>query len=346
MSKKDYYSILELSNDDKKLKSDDFNKKIKNNYRRLCKQYHPDKNPGNKEAEESFKELSEAYEHLSDKDKKSNYDKFGHNKPGRGGYNPFSDHEGFDGFGGFSTQRRRRRGENMHLLVKLTMGEIYTGVKKHYKYNRSVKCDVCDGNGGTDPKTCTTCNGKGSVIKIMNTPFGQIQQMYECPSCHGDGTIYEHECKSCGNSGLKTIEEKIDFEIPHGVVEGMSIYISGKGQGVKGGDSGDLYINISEIPHKVFTRSSSGDLKMELKLKYTQLVLGDNVDIETIDGGKIRIIIPEYSQVGSNLRVQNKGLKIFEKEDRGDLTINLGVVIPEKINEETRELLNKLKNNL
>lgn len=329
MSKKDYYEVLGVS----KTASED---EIKKSYRKLAKQYHPDKNPDDKEAETKFKEISEAYEHLSNQEKRNKYDQFGHN-PGhqQQHYNPFD---------GFRPERRVKVGETMSLVVKLTLEEIFTGTNKKYKYNRTEKCDDCHGHGGTNARNCGICNGNGYVMRMFNTPMGSITQMFPCQVCSGEGLVYEESCKTCNSTGLKTVEEVIDVNIPHGVMDGMRFVMAGKGHGVKGGETGDLHIVVSEIPHKVFTRSSSGDLKMNLKLTYTQLVLGDKVEVDMIDGGKIRVPIPEFSDVGNNLRIPKKGLKVFEKDSRGDLTITLGIDMPKELNESQREILSTLKN--
>jgi molecular chaperone DnaJ len=327
MSKKDYYTILGV---DKTANSDE----IKKSYRKLAKELHPDKNPNNKEAEERFKEVSVAYEHLSDPVKKAKYDQFGHvsQRQQRPSYD-------------FTHQRQVRRGENMNLLVKLTLEELYTGTIKRYKYNRNEKCDICDGHGGSDSQECPTCNGMGFMVRMHNTPFGPATTVVPCRMCQSDGILYKKQCVPCKGSGLKTKEETIEITIPSGMQEGMPVYMEGKGHAVKNGVCGDLHIHIQELPHKVFMRNGS-DLKMTLKLTYSQLVLGDKIELETIDGGKIRVTIPEHSDVGATLKVQNKGMKDYNKETRGDVLINLGIDIPKQISETTRELLTKLKNSL
>jgi molecular chaperone DnaJ len=330
MSKRDYYDVLGL----KKGASE---QEVKKAYRSLAKKYHPDKNPNDKKAEENFKEVSEAYEVLSDSDKRANYDRFGHegrpNMKNRGGFNPFG-----------NMRREVRFGENLSLLVKLTLEEIYTGLNKTFKYKRNESCGVCHGKGGTNPTTCSVCDGKGVILEVFNTPMGHFTNMIPCTNCDSTGNVYNTSCNTCNGSGLLDKEEIVDVDIPHGVVDGMTFVMKGKGHGVKGGECGDLHIKIMELPHKVFNRTSSGDLKMDLKLTYPQLVLGDKVELDMIDGTKIRFEIPEYSNVGNNLRISNKGLKIFGGEDRGDLTVSLGITIPKDIDEETRELILKLKN--
>lgn len=328
MSKKDYYEILGVK---KEASSDE----IKNAYRTLAKKWHPDKNQNNKEAEEKFKEISEAYEHLSDKDKKAKYDRFGHSSNGGYRENPFAEH--------FRNAKRQVRvGENMTLVLKLTLEEIYNGVKKRYKYKRTESCGGCNGHGGTGTHDCKTCGGTGIVIKVMNTPFGYIQQSFPCNACDGVGTTYDVKCDTCSGSGVSEVEETIEIDVPHGVFNGMTFVMQGKGHAVRSGQTGDLHINVMELQHKVFSRVNN-DLKMNLKLTYPQLVLGDKVEIDTIDGGRIRISIPQLSDVGSSLKIQNKGLKPYEAESRGDLIINLTIEMPKTLSDSEKELLEKLK---
>jgi molecular chaperone DnaJ len=328
MAKKDYYEVLGV---DKTASTDE----IKKAYRKLAKENHPDKKPGDKAAEDMFKEISEAYEHLSDPTKKQKYDQFGHSNGNQFG--------GFGGFGGFTTRRKRVRvGETLTLGLKLTLEEIFSGVKKTYKYNRQENCHDCGGVGGLNTHTCTNCNGSGEAMEILNTPFGTFAQSSTCQVCDGTGTSYDVACQTCNGGGLKTIEEVIDIDVPNGVQNNMTFLMKGKGHSIKGGVAGDLHIQIIEKPHEVFTRIND-DLKMKLKLTYPQLVLGDKVDISTIEGGKIRITIPPYSDVDTNLKIQKKGLKVFKGEERGDLIVTLGVSIPKTITEEEKELLEKLK---
>lgn len=330
MSKKDYYELLEVTKD---ASADD----IKKAYRKLAKELHPDINPDNKIAEERFKEVSEAYEVLSDAKRKAHYDQFGHSS-NRQTQNS-----------GFSRQYRNykpdRVGRTITLNLKLTLEEIFNGVRKSYKYNRDEKCEKCDGHGGTDMKTCATCGGEGMVMVSFNAGFAHIQQVVPCDACAGVGETYTTQCGECSGEGVKKILETIDVDVPTGVREGTTFVMKGKGHAVKSGTNGDLNIVVSEIPHKFFTRNGN-DLRVNLKLTYPQLVLGDKVDVETIDGTKIRVSVPEHSDVGTNLRVQNKGMKEFNKSDRGDMFIVLSVDIPKKISESTKKLLSKLKDTL
>jgi len=336
MSKKDYYEVLGV-------KKQATNDEIKKAYRKLAKEWHPDKNPDNKVAEEKFKEVSEAYEVLSDSTKKSNYDRFGHAGNNRGGMDmndAFNDM--FNRHFNQQRQPERRVGQKMSLLVKLTLEEIFTGVKKTYKYDRHVACDDCGGHGGLDSSTCSECNGTGHRTQTFRTPMGNVQQMSPCYSCNSTGVKYTNECKTCNGSGLKKVNETIDVEIPAGVVEGMTFVMEGKGHGIKSGGEGDLHIKIMELQHKTYVRSGA-DLKLNLKLQYTQLVLGDKVEIETIDGGKIRISIPEYSDIGNNLRIPYKGVTIYGKEGRGDIIITLGVDMPKELSDDVKAAVINLK---
>jgi molecular chaperone DnaJ len=321
MSKRNYYDVLGVP---KNATSDD----IKKAYRKLAKEFHPDKNQGDKVAEEKFKEISEAYEFLSDSNKKSNYDRFGDN------------HQ-------FSQMFNRNRpsvrfGNDITITLKLTLEEIYTGVKKTYEYSRLVSCTDCNGHGGHDVHDCPDCNGTGIKINVYQTPIGYVQQESACRTCNATGKNYTKPCKTCEGKGVVKQEETIDVDVPYGVVDGMVFIMQGKGNGVKSGSEGDLHIKIMEIQNKTFIRNGS-DLKMLIKLSFDQLVLGDKVEIDTIEGTKIRITVPEGSDVGSNLRIPSKGLKPFGKETRGDVIITLGVDIPKNINDNVREAINKLK---
>jgi molecular chaperone DnaJ len=335
MAKKDYYEVLGV---EKSASADE----LKKAYRKLAKQHHPDKGGD----EETFKEIQEAYDVLSDSEKKANYDRFGHQGPQMGG-NPFADM-----FNQFRSQFRhthghpqQRVGQDISVLVKLTQEEIFTGVKKTYKYNRKTTCDSCNGYGGEEMKTCPTCDGSGMMTHIINTPIGQIHQSAHCTTCDGIGKVTMKQCSKCGATGVVTTNETIELELPPGVQDGMSFVLEGKGQAVKAGNCGNLIANIMELPHDTFTRNGA-DLKMTLKLTYPQLVLGDKVEIPTIDGGKIRITIPEHSDVGSNLRVPFKGTKVYGKDTRGDVMVNLDVDIPKSLDDETKLLIIDLKEKL
>jgi molecular chaperone DnaJ len=324
--KKDYYEILGVS-------KEATNDEIKKAYRSLAKQYHPDKNAGDEEAEAKFKEINEAHEVLSDTNKRKQYDTYGHNTYGQ--VNDFRNM--------FKNRRKRTiKGENLSLTIRVTLEEIYNGVKKKFKYKSSDKCEPCDGLGGSDPIQCPTCHGHGRVVRTLNTPIGMMQDIVICHTCNGLGSTYNVACKSCGGSGLVETEKELEVDIPVGVTDSMTFVMEGKGRGVRGGQNGDLMITIFELPHKTFVRSGA-NLKTKLKLSYPQLVLGDKVEIPTIDGGRIRVTIPPNSEVGSNLKVQTKGMKKFNSDETGDMHIELGVEIPKNISDEETELLKRLK---
>lgn len=319
----DYYEVLGV---DKTTSFDE----IKKNYRRLCKLYHPDKNPNDKEAEDMFKRISIAYETLSDSKKKAEYD------------NRASAHSFFDSFG-FGKRQEVKTGENISLAISLTLEEIYTGVSKKYKYNRFVNCDSCDGFGGHDVKKCVVCDGSGVKLNRYATPFGTILQHSECDVCNGAGRTYENICTTCSGEGLIRQEEIVEIEIPHGVTNNMSFILKSKGNSVKGGQAGDLIVRIFELPHLIYIRNGN-DLKMSLSLSYQQLVLGDKIIIDTIEGGEIKITIPENSEVGSNLKITNKGLLGFNSKNRGDLIINLTINLPKNLTDEQKEYIRNLNN--
>ncbi len=323
MGKNNYYDTLGV-------KKDATAEEIKKTYRKLAKELHPDANPDNKEAEERFKEVSEAYEILSDSEKRANYDQFGHNS--RQSQNRQS----------YRYNRQVKVGETIVLGIPLTLEDIYTGKKKRYKYVRRIKCTPCDGKGGTEASTCTRCGGHGIIAGVVKTPIGDFRQIIPCEACNGEGNTYKDACPTCNGSGTNDFEETIDVDIPSGVMEGMTFVMGGKGHGIKGGVEGDLHINITEIPHNVFVRNGK-DLKMNLKLSFPQLVLGDKVEIDTIEGTKIRITIPEHSEANSDLRIQGKGLKGYGNESRGDVIVTLGVGVPKQVSDEAKELLKKLK---
>lgn len=334
MSKRDYYEVLGVS---KNASADE----IKKAYRKLAKEHHPDKGGD----ETLFKEISEAYEVLSDNDKKAKYDRFGHADDNRGSYDDM--HSGFnDMFGQFFRQRqqqqRERVGENMTLTVKLTLEEIFEGVKKKYSYTRNVSCSSCSGHGGTEPQECPTCNGSGQISQVTRTAFHFIEQITDCHVCSGTGTTFKDECKKCNGSGLVKQQEVVEVDVPSGVHEGMAFVMTGKGQGIRSGREGDLIIRITEHPHETFTRVGS-DLKQKLKLQYHQLVLGDKVEITTIEGGIIRIPIGEYSQVGQNLRIPFKGLRELNTDRRGDLIVTLDIDMPTKLKDDVKAVVIDLK---
>jgi molecular chaperone DnaJ len=336
MAKRDYYEVLGL---DKKASADD----IKKAYRKKSKEFHPDLNPDDKEAEESFKEVTEANEVLSDSTKRAEYDTYGHDGQNMGGFGGGVNMHDFMRRHGFTGARRPKRGQDLRLNLKLRLEDILDGGTKKIKYSRDASCDDCDGKGGSGIKSCDVCGGSGVLIQKMQTPMGYMQNVQGCHNCDGEGTNVSDPCNTCHGKGVKTKEESVDIIIPHGVRDGASMVFEGMGHSIKGGSSGGLIVVFIELPHDTFIRNGN-DLKYNLTLNYPQLVLGDKVEVPTIDGGKIRVTIPKYSNVGDNLRVTNKGMKYMNSEIYGDMIIILDINMPTKIGEEEEVLIKKLKN--
>ena len=335
---KDYYEILGVSKDANE--SD-----IKKSYRKLSKQYHPDLNPNNKEAEEKFKDIAEAYSVLSDSEKRSNYDRFG-SADGRG--NPFGGMDmddifysffgGGNPFGGGQRQKRRRKGNDIRINIKVSLEDLFNGVHKKIKYRKNNKCSDCNNTGGETSK-CTSCNGRGVVNQIQNTPFGRVQNTVICSNCQGSGEILIKACNSCGGNGVKLGEVEYEFDIPRGLMDGEMLRVNGMGNAIKNGIDGDLIINLVEIPHEKFRRVGN-DIHQTVNLTYKDLVLGnDNVQIDTIDG-KIKIKIKRGTNVGTMLRIPDKGF--VRGNETGDMLIEVWLVIPKEVSKEEEEKINGL----
>ena len=361
MSKRDYYDILGVS---KSASADE----IKKAYRKLAIKYHPDKNPDDKDAEEKFKEAAEAYEVLSNAEKRQRYDQFGHAGAqggfgggyGGGGMNmedifsQFGDIFGgggspfdsfFGGGGGSRGGRRVQRGSNLRIKVKLTLDEIAHGVEKKIKVNKQVVCDTCHGSGAKDKnavQTCKTCGGSGSVRRVTNTILGQMQTTSTCPTCNGEGTTITSKCTSCHGDGIVRGEETISINIPAGVSEGMQLSMSGKGNAApRGGVPGDLIILIEEIPHESLKREGLNVI-YDLHVSFVDATLGTSVEIPTIDG-KARIKLEPGTQGGKILRLKGKGIPEVNSYHKGDQLVQVNVWTPKSINNEERELLEKLR---
>mgnify|MGYP000956202573 CR=1 FL=1 len=360
MSKKDFYEILGVS---KTATADE----IKKAYRKKAIEYHPDKNPGDKVSEEKFKEAAEAYEVLSDPQKRQRYDQFGHaglggaagNGGGFGGgmsmddiFSHFGDifggHFGFGGFGGGSSRggTRVRRGSDLRVKVKLTLAEIATGVEKKIKVKKFVPCQHCNSTGaahGSDSTTCSTCHGSGRVTRIQNTILGQMQTQSECPTCNGEGKIIKDKCTYCNGEGIVREDEVININIPAGVMEGMQLSMNGKGNAARrGGVNGDLLILIEEEAHPDLIRDEN-DLIYNLLITVPMATLGGSVEVPTVDG-KVKVSISAGTQPGKVLRLRGKGLPSVNRYGTGDLLVNIGVYIPENLNKEEKALMEKLQN--
>jgi molecular chaperone DnaJ len=331
MAKRDYYEILGVS---KNSTQDD----IKKAYRKLAMTHHPDKGGD----PDLFKEIAEAYDVLSDNNKRHKYDLYGHEKPMGGGYDPMADFLRRSGMAGFGRQSRVNKGPDMQLVVKLTLEEIHTGVIKKYKYQRNDTCTTCSGKGGTNVKTCMTCNGNGMVVEVIKTQYGEIRNVQTCPTCNGDGQTYVDGCKDCSGSGVKIIDDTLELTIPAGVMDGMRMVLTGKGHASKNAVAGNLVVVIMELQHQDFIRVGD-DLKIKVKLTYPQLILGDKVETPIIEGGKIKVNVPEFSKVGTTLRVPNKGLTKMDSTERGDLLFEIDLYIPKNITDEEKDLIIELK---
>src|SRR5512133_3287103 len=361
MGKRDFYECLEVSKNATP-------EEIKKAYRKQALKFHPDRNQGNKEAEDKFKEAAEAYEVLSDPQKKSRYDQFGHagvSGPAGGGYDGggmsmddifshfgdiFSD-LGFGGFGGFSTRgggcrgRQMARGSNLGIKVKLTLDEIEKGVEKKLKVSKYIPCDECHGSGakgGSAYNTCSTCRGVGQVTRVTNTFLGQMQTTQVCPTCDGEGKSITNKCPKCTGEGVLRGEEVISVRIPAGVAEGMQLSVSGKGNAARrGGINGDLLVIIEEEKHPELIREGN-DLLYSLYVTVSQAALGDNVEIPTLDG-KVKIKIEPGTQPGKILRLRGKGLPEVNTYGKGDLLVSINVWILKNLSREERKILEKLE---
>lgn len=336
---KDYYQILEV---DRNSSADE----IKKSYRKMAMKYHPDKNPDNPQAEEKFKECAEAFDVLSDPQKKQQYDQFGTvgGNQFNGGFNMDDIFSRFgDFFGGFGgNQRQVRRGSDLRLKVNVTLNDIIYGVDKKIKYIRQVKCNTCDGFGGKDLTNCGICQGTGQRRVVQQTPFGTIQQVVSCNSCGGQGQITKTTCNNCKGHGTTPYEETIDISIPKGAVNGVNLNMSQHGNWIKNGQPGDLIILIEEMPDLNFKRESN-NLVYEQSISIIDAILGKEIQLTT-PHGDIRFSVTPGSTHGKTLRIQGKGVPDLSQNGRtGDLFVKMNIRIPQNINNEERQILNTLK---
>ena len=352
MAKRDFYDVLGVNKNAGP-------GELKSAYRKLAIKYHPDKNPGDKAAEDKFKEASEAYGILSDQEKKQNYDNFGHaafeNGGGRqggfgGGFSgaDFSDifEDFFGDFGGGGRSRSRRssnnRGSDLRYDLSITLEEAYEGKKKDIKFSTTEKCNTCKGNGskpGSAPDRCTVCGGNGKVRS--NQGFFTVQQT--CPQCAGSGEEITNPCNDCNGQGNKQASKKLSVTIPKGVDDGTRIRLAGKGEaGTKGGTSGDLYLFINVHSHDLFKRSDE-NLFFECPISIADAALGTTIEIPTIDGGKAKIKIPEGTQNGKQFRLKSKGMPYMRGSGNGDLYVQINTEVPVSLNKEQKELLEEFR---
>tara|TARA_B100001013_G_scaffold238542_1_gene146998 strand:- start:18 stop:1142 length:1125 start_codon:yes stop_codon:yes gene_type:complete len=350
MAKRDYYEVLGVN----KSASPET---IKQSYRKLAVKYHPDKNKGEKAAEEKFKEASEAYHVLSNKERKQNYDNFGHAAfdgmgGGRGGFenfdfsSSFSDifEDFFSDFGGRSRRRRSSdfRGSDLRYDINISLEEAYSGKKQDIRFSTSEKCGTCKGQGsapGSSPQSCSVCGGNGRVRS--NQGFFTVQQT--CPQCVGTGEEISNPCKNCSGTGKKQTYKNLTVTIPRGVDDGTRIRLSGKGEaGTKGGANGDLYLFVNINSHKIFKRSEE-NLYYEFPISIADAALGTTLEVPIVDGGKAKIKIPSGTQTGKQFRLKGKGMPIMRGSGNGDLYIQIVTEVPVSLSSEQKDLLEKFR---
>lgn len=363
-AKRDYYEILGLT----KSATDD---EIKKAYRKLAVKYHPDKNPGDKEAEERFREATEAYEILKDPQKRSQYDQFGHaafegafgsGGAGFGGFSFdladalrafmgdfgedsfFGDLFGFGGARGRGARSRGRKGNDLQVRLKLTLSEIYSGASKTIKVRRKEQCGECSGTGSRtgNKTTCSQCGGTGRVRRVSNSLFGQIVQESICPVCQGEGSVVQDPCPVCGGSGRQTSETTVKVDIPAGVSEGNYLSVPGKGDaGLYGGPAGDLIVLITEEKDEFFERHGI-DVFCKVEISFSEAALGTAKQVQTLDG-KVNLKIPAGTQSEKIFRLRGKGIPELHSSQRGDQLVKVHVATPTKLNKEQRELFERLE---
>lgn len=356
--KRDYYEVLGVS----KGASED---EIKKAYRKIAIKYHPDRNPGDKEAEEKFKEAAEAYDVLHDPQKRQQYDQFGFDGPMGGGFGGFGGASmnmddifsmfgdifggrGFGGFGGAHRAHQQHRGSDLRLKVRLTLEEINTGVTKKFKVRKDVPCEHCHGTGaedGSGTTQCPTCHGSGVISHTTQSIFGMMQTQGVCPTCGGEGVVIKNKCHQCGGEGVTKGEEVVEIKIPAGVAEGMVVNVPGKGNaGRHNGSNGDIQVFIEEEPNELFVRDGN-DIVYNLLLDFPTAALGGEVEIPTIEGNKLRVKVDSGTQPGKTMRLRGKGLPAVQGygSGKGDLVVNISVYVPKTLSREEKEALERFK---
>lgn len=360
-TKRDYYEVLGVS----KSATDD---ELKKSYRKLALKYHPDRNPDDKDAEDKFKEAAEAYEILSNKEKKAKYDQFGHagvDGQGFGGggqgmnmddiFSMFGDIFGGFGGGGFSGGfggqrsrggRRVSKGSSLRIKVKLSLEDIEKGVEKKIKVNKYITCNHCHGSGakeGSDTATCTQCGGSGYITQVQRTILGNMQTQSVCPSCQGEGKIIKEKCTSCHGDGIVKSEEVITINIPAGVADGMQISFSGLGNaGARNGVNGDLIVSVEELPHEFFERDGN-NICHQTYITVSDAILGTTIEVPTL-GGKAKFKIEQGMSSGKVYRLRGKGLPDVNGYGRGDILVRVDVWIPKSYSKEEKKMLETLQN--
>lgn len=347
MSKRDYYEVLLVA---RTATLDE----IKKSYRKLAMQFHPDKNPNNKEAEDKFKEASEAYSILSDTNNRAKYDQYGHAafQQGRGGFEGFSDFSGFEdifgdifssffGGAGASRKTKARAGKDLRYDMEISFEEAAFGLEREITIPKRIVCEECQGSGakdGSKPETCADCQGQGQVK--MQQGFFTISRT--CGKCSGTGQVIKNPCKNCHGSGLKASKATIKVKVPAGIDEGQRLKLRGEGEvSASGGPAGDLYVQIGIKPHEIFQRQEA-EIICEVPISYATAALGSEIDVPTIEG-VTKLKIPSGTESGKIFRMKNKGIQVLGTNQRGDQHVRVNIEIPKKLSEEHRSLLEKLK---
>jgi len=356
LAKRDYYEVLGIAKD--AAEAD-----IKSAFRKRAKECHPDLHPNDKTAEERFKELNEAYEVLSDANRRARYDQFGHEGPNMGGAGGFDFGGGFGGFSGFdsifetffggnaSSGRRRNgpeRGADLQYDLSIAFEEAAFGVKKEFRFQREENCDACGGTGakpGTKPQSCGTCHGSGSVRATTNSLFGQVVTQRPCTACGGTGQIIQERCAKCAGNGRVRATRTATVNVPAGIDNGQIIPMTGQGEpGKRGGPSGDLYVRVTVKPHKLFKREGYS-LYCELPLSLTQAALGGEIEVPTLEG-PMKHMVPEGTQTDTEFRFRGKGIQMLRGSGKGDLYVKVRVDVPRKLTDHQKELLKQFEDSL